>query len=243
MGYTIVVAASASTPASLQYLAPFAACAIGEYFMEKGRDALVVYDDLSRHAWAYRQISLLLARPAGREAYPGGHLLPPLAPAGARRAAEHGRRGRIAHGASHHPDAGGGHLGVHPHQRHLDHRRADLPGDGPLQRGHPAGRQCRSLRFPRRRKGPVEGAASGLGAHAPGARAVPVTGRILPVRVGPRRSDAEADRARQEDRGDPQAAPVLSHRRRGPDGEHPRRRARASSTRCPRRKWPSSRGA
>ena len=55
----------------MQYLAPFAACAIGEYFMEKGRDALVVYDDLSRHAWAYRQISLLLSRPAGREAYPG----------------------------------------------------------------------------------------------------------------------------------------------------------------------------
>ncbi|HET6450339.1 MAG TPA: F0F1 ATP synthase subunit alpha [Spirochaetia bacterium] len=71
MAYTIVVAASASTPASMQYLAPFAACAIGEYFMAKGQDALVVYDDLSRHAWAYRQISLLLARPAGREAYPG----------------------------------------------------------------------------------------------------------------------------------------------------------------------------
>jgi F-type H+-transporting ATPase subunit alpha len=71
MAYTVVVAASASTPAAMQYLAPFAACAIGEYFMESGRDALVVYDDLSRHAWAYRQISLLLGRPAGREAYPG----------------------------------------------------------------------------------------------------------------------------------------------------------------------------
>ncbi|MGO9411675.1 MAG: F0F1 ATP synthase subunit alpha [Spirochaetia bacterium] len=71
MGYTIVVAASSSTPAAMQYLAPFAACAIGEYFMEKGMDALVVYDDLSKHAWAYRQLSLLLRRPAGREAYPG----------------------------------------------------------------------------------------------------------------------------------------------------------------------------
>jgi F-type H+-transporting ATPase subunit alpha len=71
MEYTIVVAASASTPAAMQYLAPFAASAIGEYFMERGQDALVVYDDLSRHAWAYRQISLLLNRPAGREAYPG----------------------------------------------------------------------------------------------------------------------------------------------------------------------------
>jgi len=71
MGYTIVVVASSSTPAAMQYLAPFAACAIGEYFMEKGMDALVVYDDLSKHAWAYRQLSLLLRRPAGREAYPG----------------------------------------------------------------------------------------------------------------------------------------------------------------------------
>ena len=71
LGFTVVVVGSASTPAAMQYLAPFAACAIGEYFMEHGRDALVVYDDLSRHAWAYRQISLLLGRPAGREAYPG----------------------------------------------------------------------------------------------------------------------------------------------------------------------------
>ena len=71
MEYTVVVSASASDAASLQYLAPCAGCAIGEYFMEKGEDALVVYDDLSKHAWAYRQISLLLRRPPGREAYPG----------------------------------------------------------------------------------------------------------------------------------------------------------------------------
>jgi len=71
MGHTIVVSASASDPAALQYLAPYAGCAMGEYFMEQGRDALIIYDDLSKHAWAYRQISLLLRRPAGREAYPG----------------------------------------------------------------------------------------------------------------------------------------------------------------------------
>ncbi len=71
MDYTIVVAANSSDPASLQYLAPYAATAIGEYFMDKGKDVLVVYDDLSKHAWAYRQISLVLRRPAGREAYPG----------------------------------------------------------------------------------------------------------------------------------------------------------------------------
>jgi F-type H+/Na+-transporting ATPase subunit alpha len=71
MEHTIVVAASAGDPAPLQYLAPFAGCAMGEYFMWQGKDALIVYDDLSKHAWAYRQISLLLRRPAGREAYPG----------------------------------------------------------------------------------------------------------------------------------------------------------------------------
>ena len=71
MEYSVVVSATASTPAALQFLAPFAACAIAEHFMESGHDALVVYDDLSKHAWAYRQLSLLLRRPAGREAYPG----------------------------------------------------------------------------------------------------------------------------------------------------------------------------
>ncbi len=71
MDHTIVVAANASDPAALQYLAPYSGCAMGEYVMEKGQDALIVYDDLSKHAWAYRQISLLLRRPPGREAYPG----------------------------------------------------------------------------------------------------------------------------------------------------------------------------
>lgn len=71
MEYTIVVAANASDPVSLQYIAPYSGCAIGEYFMEKGQDALVIYDDLTKHAWAYRQISLILKRPSGREAYPG----------------------------------------------------------------------------------------------------------------------------------------------------------------------------
>jgi len=71
MEHTIVVTASASDPAALQFLAPYAGCAMGEEFMEQGRDALIVYDDLSKHAQAYRQVSLLLRRPPGREAYPG----------------------------------------------------------------------------------------------------------------------------------------------------------------------------
>ena len=71
MDYTTVVVASASDPAAMQYISPYAGCAIGEWFMENGQDALVVYDDLSKHAWAYRQVSLLMRRPPGREAYPG----------------------------------------------------------------------------------------------------------------------------------------------------------------------------
>jgi F-type H+-transporting ATPase subunit alpha len=71
MDYTTIVVASADDPAALQYIAPYAGCAMGEEFLETGRDALVVYDDLSKHAWAYRQVSLLLRRPPGREAYPG----------------------------------------------------------------------------------------------------------------------------------------------------------------------------
>jgi F-type H+-transporting ATPase subunit alpha len=71
MAHTIVVAASASDPAAFQYLAPFSGCAMGEEFMDSGKEALIVYDDLTKHAWAYRQLSLLLRRPPGREAYPG----------------------------------------------------------------------------------------------------------------------------------------------------------------------------
>ncbi|MBI4092888.1 MAG: F0F1 ATP synthase subunit alpha [Candidatus Kerfeldbacteria bacterium] len=71
MEHSVVVVAGASDPAALSFIAPYAGCAIGEYFMDQGKDALVVYDDLSKHAWAYRQVSLLLRRPPGREAYPG----------------------------------------------------------------------------------------------------------------------------------------------------------------------------
>ena len=71
MDHTLIVAANASDPAPLQYIAPYAGCAIAEEFMGQGKDALIIYDDLTKHAWAYRQLSLLLRRPAGREAYPG----------------------------------------------------------------------------------------------------------------------------------------------------------------------------
>jgi len=71
LAHTIIVAATAADPAAMQYIAPYSGCAMGEYFRDKGEDALIIYDDLTKHAWAYRQISLLLRRPPGREAYPG----------------------------------------------------------------------------------------------------------------------------------------------------------------------------
>ena len=92
MDHTVVVVASASDPAPMQYLAPYSGCAIGEEFMEQGRDALIIYDDLSKHAWAYRQVSLLLRRPPGREAYPGDifYLHSRLLERAAKLAPEHG---------------------------------------------------------------------------------------------------------------------------------------------------------
>src|SRR6476469_2625931 len=71
MAYTIIVAATASESAAMQYIAPYSGCTMGEYFRDRGQDALIIYDDLTKQAWAYRQVSLLLRRPPGREAYPG----------------------------------------------------------------------------------------------------------------------------------------------------------------------------
>jgi F-type H+-transporting ATPase subunit alpha len=71
MEYTIVITAPANAPSVLQYISPYVGCALGEYFMGQGKDALIIYDDLSKHAVAYREVSLLLRRPPGREAYPG----------------------------------------------------------------------------------------------------------------------------------------------------------------------------
>jgi F-type H+-transporting ATPase subunit alpha len=100
MDYTIVVVASATEPATMQYIAPFAACAIGEYFRDSKRHAVCFYDDLSKHAQSYREISLLLRRPPGREAFPGDVFYPALALARARREAERRSRRRFAHRAS-----------------------------------------------------------------------------------------------------------------------------------------------
>jgi F-type H+-transporting ATPase subunit alpha len=125
MDYTIVLAATASEPAPMQYLAPYAATAVGEYFRDNGKHALVIYDDLSKHATAYREISLLLRRPPGREAYPGDVFYLHSRP-GALGEDERCQGWRFADGAADHRNAGGRRIRVHPDQRDLDHRRTDL---------------------------------------------------------------------------------------------------------------------
>ena len=117
MAYTIVVAASASDSAAMQYIAPYSGCTMGEYFRDRGQDALIIYDDLTKQAWAYRQISLLLRRPPGREAYPGDvfYLHSRLLERAARvnpawvRTLHQGRgqgQDRLAHGAADHRNPG-----------------------------------------------------------------------------------------------------------------------------------------
>ena len=127
LDYSIIVAATASDPAPMQYLAPFAGCTMGEYFRDNGKHALIAYDDLSKQAVAYRQMSLLLRRPPGREAYPGDvfYLHSRLLERAAKMNDDHGRR--LADRAPDHRNAGQRRVGLHSDQCDLDHRRPDIP--------------------------------------------------------------------------------------------------------------------
>ena len=161
MDYTIVVSASASDPAPMQYIAPYAACAMGEYFRDTKRHALCIYDDLSKHAVAYREISLLLRRPPGREAYPGDvfYLHSRLLERAAKLSNELGAR--LADRAAHHRDPGGRRFGVHSDQRHLHHRRPDLSGDRSVQLRRASRGERRTVGEPRRRQRADQGHAAG----------------------------------------------------------------------------------
>ncbi len=126
MDYTVVVVSEGNDPPGLAYVAPYAATSIAEYFMEAGRDVLIVYDDLTQHARAYRELSLLLRRPPGREAFPGdifyihSRLL--------ERATHLSRSGRrFADGAADHRDRGAEYFRLHPDQPDFHHGWADLP--------------------------------------------------------------------------------------------------------------------
>jgi F-type H+/Na+-transporting ATPase subunit alpha len=147
MEFTIVVAAAASDPAPLLYISPYSACAMGEYFRDGGRHALCVYDDLSKHAQAYREISLLLRRPPGREAYPGDvfYLHSRLLERAAKMRKELGGGSLTA--LAHHRDAGRRPVGLHSHQRHLDYRRPDLPGGGSVPPGRASRRSTSGTPF------------------------------------------------------------------------------------------------
>ena len=151
--YTVVVAAPASDPAPFKYLAPYAGCALGQHWMENGEHALIVYDDLSKQAEAYRQLSLLLRRPPGREAYPGDvfYLHSRLLERAAKLSDE--QRRRLAHRAAGHRDQGRRRLRVHPDQRDLDHRRPGVPAGQPVQVRRPPGRRRGHLGVPGGRRG------------------------------------------------------------------------------------------
>ena len=209
---------------------PTPACTMGEYFMDNGEDALIIYDDLSKQAVAYRQISLLLRRPPGREAFPGdvfylhSRLLERsrARQRGVRREGHQGRgqgQDRLAHRAADHRDPGGRRDGVRADQRHLDHRRPDLPRDRPVQRRHPPGHERRHLGVARRRRGADRHHQEAGRRHPSGARAVPRARGVLAVRLRP-------------GRGDPPPARARPARHRGDEAEAVRARCRSPRWRC-----------
>ena len=187
MDNTIIVAAPADEAAPIKYMAPYAGCAMGEYFLYKGGHALAIYDDLTKHAFAYRQMSLLLRRPPGREAYPGDVFY------------LHSRL--LERAVKLNDDLGAGSLtalpiietqaerrvGLHPDERHLDHRRPDLPRGRSVPLRRPAGDQRRHLGLARRRQRPAEADEEGRRQAAPGALAVPRARGVRPVRLRARR--------------------------------------------------------
>lgn len=163
MDHTVVVVTEGNQPPGLAYIAAYAATSIAEHFMEAGRDVLIVYDDLTQHARAYRELSLLLRRPPGREAFPGGHLLHPLAPAGTCHPLAHGTRRRIAHRPAHHRNRSAKYLRLHSDKLDFHHGWADLPLPVVVRIGGAASGRCRQIRFARRREGATGGLPRGGG--------------------------------------------------------------------------------
>ena len=174
MDYTIVVSATASESAPMQYIAPYSGCAMGEYFMDKGRDVLIIYDDLSKHAVAYRALSLLIRRPPGREAYPGDvfYLHSRLLERAARLAPEYGG-GSLT--------AGGRRIRVYSHKRDFHHRRAGISGKRAVPRGHHARREPGHFGVPRRRQRADQGHEEGRGHAEAALQPVPRAAGVCPV--------------------------------------------------------------
>ena len=238
---TIIVAAPADEAAPIKFMAPYAGCAMGEHFLYNGKHALCIYDDLTKHAYAYRQMSLLLRRPPGREAYPGDVFY------------LHSRL--LERAVKLNDDLGGGSLtalpiietqagdvsAYVPDQRHLDHRRPDLPRGRPVPLGRAAGDQRGHLGVPGGRQRAAQADEEGGRQAAPGPLAVPRAGVLRAVRLragrrhaghaGPRRApgrDAQPGRAEALEDPAPGGGDLLGHRRfPGPDQGRP---GAASST-------------
>ena len=233
MEHTIVVSAGASDPAPLQFLAPYAGVAMGEEFLDTGRDALFVYDDLSKHAWSYRQVSLLMRRPPGREAFPGDVFYP------------HSRL--LERAARLNEENGGGSLTALPI---IETQAGDVSAyiptnvisitDGQIflqtdlfNQGQRPAVNAGICVSPRRRQRPDQGDAPGGRQAAPRPRPVPRARGLRPVRLRPRQGDPRpADPRPRADRG-AQAAAVPAAARREAGGDHlgrherpPRRRRR-----------------
>ena len=236
MDYTTIVNASASQSATLQYLAPYAGCAIGEYFMNKGEDALLIYDDLSKHAVAYRQMMLLLRRPPGREAYPGDVFY------------LHSRL--LERAAKLSEDAGGGSLTALPvvetkagdisayiptnvisitdGQIFLD---SDLFNSGQrpaIDTGNSVSRVGSSAQ--------IKAMKSVAGTLQAGPEPVPRAGELRPVRERPGQGDAADARPRGAPHGDPQAGRARPDAGRGAGRGHVRRVERLPGRRRDRRR-------
>ena len=228
MEYSIVVAATASDPAPMQFLAPYTGCTMGEIFRDNGRHAVIFYDDLSKQAVSYRQMSLLLRRPPGREAYPGDvfYLHSRLLERAAKMNDANGAR--FADRAAGDRDAGRRRVGLHPDQRDLDHRRPDLPGDRAVLPRHPAGGECRHLGVARGLGRAGAGDEAGRRPHQAGTGAVPRDGGVRAVRLGPRCIDAAVAGARLAADRAAEAAAVQAGADRGAGGGDLRRRARLS---------------
>ena len=241
MEYTIIVNAPASEAAPIKWMAPYAGCAMGEYFMFKGGHALCMYDDLSKHADAYRQMSLLLRRPPGREAYPGDVFY------------LHSRLLERACKLS--DELGGGSLTALPI---IETQAGDVSAyiptnvisitDGqifleirPLLLGRPPGDQRRHLGLARGRERPGEGDAPGRRPAEARPRAVPRAGGVRAVRLGARPGDAADARPRRADGRDPEPAAVQPVADRGAGGRDLRRASTATSTRSRRRRCRASR--
>ena len=228
LDYSIVVAATASEPAPLQFLAPYAGCTMGEYFRDNGMHALIVYDDLSKQAVAYRQMSLLLRRPPGREAYPGDVFY------------LHSRL--LERAAKLNEDHGAGSLTALPV---IETQAGDVSAyiptnvisitDGQIfletelfYQGIRPGHQRRHLGQPGGVGGAGEGDETGRRPHQAGARAIPRDGGVRPVRLRPRRGDAAAAQPRRAPDRAAEAGPVRAASGRGAGGGDLRRRPRLS---------------